>query len=68
MVSWLGLWPMTGIQNLGPIDEIMELPGQVLVVLQFNGEEVLIPLVDDLVLDLDKRKKKIVFAVPEGLI
>jgi ribosomal 30S subunit maturation factor RimM len=37
-------------------------------VLTLDGEEVMIPLVDDLVLDIDKRKKKIVFAVPDGLI
>jgi 16S rRNA processing protein RimM len=55
-------------RELSVIEAIETLPGQVLAVLTLDGEEVMIPLVDDLVLDIDKRKKKIVFAVPEGLI
>ena len=53
---------------LGTIDEVMDMPGQVLVMLTVNDQEVMIPLADDLVLDLDKRKKRITFDVPEGLI
>jgi 16S rRNA processing protein RimM len=55
-------------RELSQIEAIETLPGQVLAVLTLDGEEVMIPLVDDLVLDIDKRKKKIVFAVPDGLI
>ncbi len=54
--------------ELGPVQEIISHPAQILVSINMNGNEVLIPLVDDLVIDIDKRKKKIIFDVPEGLI
>jgi len=54
--------------ELGLITGILSHPAQILAEISVNGNEVLIPIVDDLVLDIDKRKKKIVFAVPEGLI
>jgi 16S rRNA processing protein RimM len=53
---------------LGPISEILSHPAQILVSVTMNGTDVLIPLVDDLVIDIDKRKKKIIFDVPDGLI
>jgi 16S rRNA processing protein RimM len=53
--------------ELGPIQGILSHPAQILAEININGTEVLIPLVDDLVIDIDKRKKKIVFDVPEGL-
>jgi 16S rRNA processing protein RimM len=54
--------------ELGPIVEILSHPAQILVSVNVKGSEVLIPLVDDLLLSIEKRKKKIVFDVPEGLI
>ena len=54
--------------ELGTIQDIISHPAQILVEINVKGTEVLIPLVDDLVLDIDKRKKKIIFDVPEGLI
>ena len=64
----IGYLAYDGDSELAPIESIETLPGQVLAVLTLNGEEVMIPLVDDLVVEIDKRKKKIIFAVPEGLI
>lgn len=54
--------------ELGPIQDILSHPAQILAEININGNAVLIPLVDDLVLDIDKRKKKIIFDVPVGLI
>jgi 16S rRNA processing protein RimM len=54
--------------ELGRITDIISHPAQILVEIDVNGTEVLIPLVDDLVIAIDKRKKKIVFDVPEGLV
>ena len=54
--------------ELGPVQDILSHPAQILVEVNVNGSDVLIPLVDDLVIEIDKRKKKIVFDVPEGLI
>jgi len=55
-------------KELGPVKDILSHPAQILAEVYVDGEDVLIPLVDDLVIDIDKRKKKIVFDVPEGLI
>ena len=54
--------------ELGPVQGILSHPAQILAEIDVNGTEVLIPLVDDLVIEIDKRKKRIVFDVPEGLI
>jgi 16S rRNA processing protein RimM len=54
--------------ELGPVSGILSHPAQILAEIQVNGEEVLIPIVDDLVIDIDKKKKRIIFDVPEGLI
>jgi 16S rRNA processing protein RimM len=54
--------------ELGPIQDILSHPAQILAEISVNGNEVLIPIVDDLVIEIDKRMKKIVFDVPVGLI
>jgi 16S rRNA processing protein RimM len=54
--------------ELGPVTDILSHPLQILAEINVNGAEVLIPLADDLVIEIDKRKKKIVFDVPEGLV
>ena len=55
-------------RELGLLLDIIELPAQVLAVVQVRGHEVMIPLVDDLILSIDKRTKKILFTLPEGLV
>jgi 16S rRNA processing protein RimM len=54
--------------ELGLVTGILSHPAQILAEINVNGNEVLIPIVDDLVIEIDKRKKKIVFDVPEGLV
>ena len=54
--------------ELGQVQDILSHPAQILAEINVNGSEVLIPIVDDLVIEIDKRKKKIVFDVPLGLI
>jgi 16S rRNA processing protein RimM len=53
---------------LGLVKGILSHPAQILAEIDVNGSDILIPIVDGLVLEIDKRKKKIVFDVPEGLI
>lgn len=53
-------------ESVGYIDEIIEHPGQTL--LTIKDKDVLIPLVDDWVLKVNKRKKEITFRLPEGLL
>jgi len=54
--------------ELGPVTDILSHPAQILAEISVKGTDVLIPLVDDLVIEIDKRKKKIVFDVPVGLV
>jgi 16S rRNA processing protein RimM len=54
--------------ELGPVKDILSHPAQILAEIEVDGAEILIPIVDDLVLEIDKRKKRIIFDVPEGLI
>jgi len=54
---------------LGTVAEIMENPGQWLLnVITTKGEKILIPLHEDLILGIDKKKKIIRMELPEGLI
>ncbi len=54
--------------NVGKIDDIIEGPEQDLIRVLHKGTEVLIPLVDEFFLSLDKQKKEIILDLPEGLI
>ena len=54
--------------ELGLIIDVFENPGQVLLSINYNGKEIMIPFVDDFVLELNKRKKTILFSLPEGLL
>ncbi len=54
--------------ELGKLTEVMETPAQVLATIQHNGREVMIPLVDDFILEINKRRKVITVNLPEGLL
>jgi 16S rRNA processing protein RimM len=56
-------------ETVGKIREIISNPGQLLLnVLSPGGKEILIPLHEDLIFSVDKRKRSIVMEIPEGLI
>ncbi|MDB5281866.1 MAG: rimM [Bacteroidota bacterium] len=54
--------------ELGLIEDVFENPGQILLSINYNGKEIMIPFVDDFVLELNKRKHTILFSLPEGLL
>ena len=54
--------------NLGEILEVRVYPEQELAVLELNGHEVLIPLHDDLILDVDSQSNVVEVDLPEGLL
>ncbi len=55
--------------SIGKIDKIMDHPAQpILQILHSNGKEILIPVADDIVLDVDRKNKKINIKAPDGLI
>ena len=54
--------------EIGAIAEIIENPGQVLCMIEKDGNEIAIPLVEEFITDINKRKKQITFDLPEGLL
>jgi 16S rRNA processing protein RimM len=56
-------------QLLGSISEILQNNGQWLInVISITKKDILIPLHEDFIVSLDKRKKIIIMTIPEGLI
>jgi 16S rRNA processing protein RimM len=54
--------------NIGTITSILDLPKQSLMQIQNGTREILIPLVDKVLLKVDRTKKEIHILAPEGLI
>jgi len=54
--------------DLGLLEELVELPQQLFLKTTFNGKELLIPAVEDFIIDINKRKKIISLQLPEGLL
>lgn len=53
---------------IGVIQSVVEGGAQDLFSIDANGKEVLIPVVDELIIELDREKKTILINTPEGLI
>lgn len=53
---------------LGKCDEVLDYQRQALFKLQYKGHEVLIPISDDIIVQVDRDKKRIVVRVPDGLL
>jgi len=54
--------------DIGEIEEIAELPEQLMAILTYQNREVLIPLVDDLIEEIHLSKKTVTMDLPEGLL
>jgi 16S rRNA processing protein RimM len=54
--------------DIGEIEEIAELPEQLMAILTYHEREVLIPLVDDLIEEIHLSKKTVTMDLPEGLL
>ena len=54
--------------ELGNVREIIEYPTQSLIQIVINNKEVLIPIHDDIIKDVDREGKKIFIKAPNGLI
>ena len=54
--------------DIGKVECVLDLPQQSLMQIVFGEKEILIPIVDEIVLKVDRRKKEIHILAPEGLI
>ena len=54
--------------EMGIVDEIIEMPMQVLLKTTFNGQELLIPAVEPILTDITDKKKIVYIQMPEGLL
>ncbi|MFD2967036.1 ribosome maturation factor RimM [Sphingobacterium bambusae] len=54
--------------EIGEITHVQELPQQFMATVDFNGQELLFPLNDDLILGIDAEEEIIEVDLPEGLI
>ncbi|MFA5974326.1 MAG: ribosome maturation factor RimM [Lentimicrobiaceae bacterium] len=52
----------------GTVRTVLEMPQQSLLVIDFNGKEILVPIVDEIVKKIDRKNKIIHIEAPEGLI
>jgi 16S rRNA processing protein RimM len=67
-ISLLGFTIIEGNKELGVIEEVMEQPHQILCRLTIQGKEVYIPLHEESLLEINRRKKTILVALPNGLL
>jgi 16S rRNA processing protein RimM len=54
--------------DIGTIDRIIDLPNNPLFAITFNEKEILLPISDEIILKVDRKKKVIHVKAPEGLI
>jgi len=53
---------------IGNVQTILELPQQAILSIDLNGKEILIPIVEEIVKKVDRRRKAITIEAPEGLM
>lgn len=54
--------------QIGPITEVLEMPQQEMAFLKYLGREVLVPLNEQLIVEVDEKNKQVVMDLPEGLL
>lgn len=67
-ISFLGYEIVENGTVLGKILEVIEQPHQVLCRIDLNGKEALIPLHEETIVRVDKKKAQVVVDLPEGLL
>ncbi|MGO8609895.1 ribosome maturation factor RimM, partial [Rhizobium johnstonii] len=54
--------------ELGTVETFYELPQQDVLSMRYQGQEVLIPVADELILHADQQARKLYVKLPEGLL
>jgi 16S rRNA processing protein RimM len=52
----------------GTVKTVLEMPQQSLLAIEYNGKEILVPIVDEIIKKIDRRNKVVYIEAPEGLI
>ena len=67
-ISFLGYHIIDQGNDLGEILEIIEQPHQLLCRIDLKGKEALIPVHQETLIKIDKRKKQVIVELPDGLL
>lgn len=67
-VSLLGYEIVEAEKVLGKVLEVIEQPHQVLCRIDLNGKEAFIPLHEETIVKIDRKKNQVVVELPEGLL
>ena len=67
-ISFLGFMVVKDDEELGEVIEVIEQPHQVLCTIIINDKEVLIPIHEDSLEKIDKKKRRIYVSLPDGLL
>jgi 16S rRNA processing protein RimM len=67
-LNLLGYEVIEGQKVLGKILEVIEQPHQLLCRIEIDGKEVLIPLHEQTIINIDKKKSQVIVQLPEGLL
>ena len=67
-ISLLGYTIVEEGKELGKILEVIEQPHQLLCRIEVQGKEALIPLHEETILKIDKKKQQVIVELPEGLL
>lgn len=67
-ISFLGYEIVEQDKVLGKILEVIEQPHQVLCRIDLNGKEAFIPLHEETIVKIDKKRSQVIVELPEGLL
>jgi len=66
--AWIGFDIYDNNAKIGTIIDIVEMPGQLMAFVKFQEKEVMIPLNESFIYEIDSQKKRIFANLPEGLM
>lgn len=66
VIGYCAIDQLSGV--LGPITHIQEIAKNPLFIVDYQGRELMIPIVDEFILSVDDEQKKVLFNLPEGLL
>jgi 16S rRNA processing protein RimM len=68
MIGLLGFAIVDEGNNIGTVEEVIEQPHQILLRTTYNNKEAYIPLHEETLLKIDRKKKEISVSLPDGLL